>query len=108
MLFVVPNSYKVNPELLRARVLINAYSVIQNYPMRGAETVLNGFVQQQYGKSLKDLCLDLLLHVKFQVDDEGNVILVFNDKKYDTIAQLITFGNGAIQGSRILQTAFFH
>lgn len=30
---------------------------------------------------------------------------MFKDPKYDTIASLITYGNGAIPGSRILQIA---
>jgi hypothetical protein len=43
--------------------------------------------------------------MSFYTDDEGDLILLFKDPKYDQIAQLITYGNGAIPGSRILQIA---
>lgn len=107
MLFTIPNKFKTNPEKLRVQTLIGAYQVIKSYPMNGAECVLDEYIKQQYKTSLKDLCVDLLLHMKFQVTEDNDLILLFNDNKYDMLAQLITFGNGAIQGSRILQFAFY-
>jgi hypothetical protein len=51
------------------------------------------------------MCIKLLLSLTFYEDNEGNLILLFKDQRYDKIAQLITYGNGAIPGSRILQIA---
>lgn len=106
MLFTITNKYKTNPDILRTRVLTNAYFVIKCYPMHSQELVLENFIKQQYKKSLKDLCIELLLNLKFQIDKNGNLILLFTDIKYDRLAQLITFGNGAVPGSQILQAAF--
>ena len=51
------------------------------------------------------MCIKLLLDFTFYKDDEGNLILMFKNQKYDTIASLITYGNGAILGSQILKIA---
>jgi hypothetical protein len=67
--------------------------------------VLSRFIQQQYKTSLKNMCIKLLLSLTFYKDAEGNLILLFKDPTYDKIASLITYGNGAIPGSKILQIA---
>jgi hypothetical protein len=54
---------------------------------------------------LKNICIKLLLNLTFYKDNTGNLILMFKDPKYDIIARLITYGNGAIPGSKILQIA---
>ena len=55
--------------------------------------------------TLKDMCIKLLLSLTFYKDNEGNLVLLFKDAKYDKIASLITYGNGVIPGSKILQVA---
>jgi hypothetical protein len=85
--------------------MLNAYYIIKNYPLHASDQILDQFIQQQYKASLKDMCIKLLLSLTFYKDDEGNLILMFKDSKYDKIASLITYGNGAIPGSRILQIA---
>jgi hypothetical protein len=74
--------------------------------MHAADKVLDQFIAQQYKASLKHICIKLLLNMTFYTDEEGNLILLFKNQKYDQLASLITYGNGAIPGSRILQTAF--
>ena len=66
---------------------------------------MDNFIQQQYKTTLKDMCIKLLLNLTYYEDDTGNLILIFKNPHYDKIARLITYGNGAIPGSRILQTA---
>ena len=95
----------MSTEQLRANTLLNAYYLIKNYPLRASELAIDRFIQQQYKISLKDLCIKLLLSLTFYEDNEGNLVLLFKDQKEDKLASLITYGNGAIPGSKILQIA---
>jgi hypothetical protein len=85
--------------------MLNAYFIIQKYPLKASDVIMDQYMQQQYKVSLKNMCVKLLLNLKFYEDSDGNLILLFKDKQYDAIASIITYGNGAIPGSRILQTA---
>ena len=85
--------------------MLNAYYIIQSYPMHASDLLLDKYLQQQYDMSLKNLCIRLLLKLKFYKDDEGNLVLLFKDPRDDKLASLITYGNGAIPGSKILQIA---
>jgi len=106
MLFTIKNIRRKTTEQLRLDTLLQAYFVVQNYRLGAAEILLDNYIKQQYGASLKDMCIVLLLNMTFYADNDGSLILLFKDHKYDKIASLITFGNGAIPGSRILQLAF--
>ena len=103
MFFKVNNNRYLSEEYLRSSTLMHAYFLIKNYPIRASEKILNDFIIQQHKMSLKDMCIKLLLNSTFCKDDEGNLIVLFKDPKYDKIARLITYGNGAIPGSKILQ-----
>ena len=105
MLFIVKNSRYQSIEQLRVNTLLNAYYIIKNYPLRASDLMMEQFILQQYDTSLKNLCIKLLLSLSFYKDNEGNLVLLFKDPKYDKIARLITYGNGAIPGSKILQIA---
>lgn len=105
MLFIVKNSRYQSIEQLRVNTLLNAYYIIKNYPLRASDLMMEQFIRQQYDTSLKNLCIKLLLSLSFYKDNEGNLVLLFKDPKYDKIARLITYGNGAIPGSKILQIA---
>lgn len=105
MLFSIKNNRYLSTEQLRTDTLLNAYFTIKNYPMHASDLILEQFLKQQYGASLKNMCIKLLLSLTFHKDDEGNLVLLFKDPKYDNIASLITYGNGAIPGSKILQVA---
>ena len=95
----------MSAEQLRTTALLNAYFLIKNYPLHASELMLDNFITQQYKVSLKDMCIKLLLSLTFYEDSDNNLILLFKDQKYDKIASLITYGNGAIPGSKILQIA---
>ena len=105
MIFKIKNTQFLSIDRLRTHTLLDAYFVIKNYPMHASDLILDKFIQQQYKTSLKDMCVKLLLSLTFYKDREGNLVLLFKDPRYDTIASLITYGNGAIPGSRILQIA---
>lgn len=105
MFFIVKNKQLRSLEQLRANTLLNAYYIIENYPMHASDLVLDQFIQQQYDASLKNMCIKLLLSLTFHKNDEGNLVLLFKDPKYEKIARLITYGNGAIPGSKILKIA---
>ena len=105
MLFIVENKRYMSQEQLRTNTLLDAYFLIQNYSLHASELILDNYIQQQYKATLKDMCIKLLLSLSFYTDNDGNLVLLFKDPKYDTIASLITYGNGAIPGSRILKTA---
>lgn len=85
--------------------MLNAYFIIQNYPLHSSDLAIDNFLQQQYKTSLKNMCIKLLLNLTFYENDEGNLVLLFKNQKYDKLASLVTYGNGAIPGSRILQLA---
>ena len=105
MLFRVKNKHYLSAEQLRTNTLLDAYFLIQNYSLHASEIILDQYIQQQYKTTLKNMCIKLLLSLSFYEDGDGNLLLMFRDPKYDKIASLITYGNGAILGSRILQTA---
>lgn len=105
MFFSVSNKKYLSPEQLRTNTLLNAYFIIQNYPLHASDLLMDQFIQQQYKISLKNLCIKLILSLTFYKDKTGNLILMFKNPKYDTIASLITYGNGVIPGSKILQIA---
>ena len=105
MLFTIKNKRFQSAEQLRVNTLLDAYYIIQNYPMHASDLALDQYIQQQYGTSMKNMCVKLLLSLTFHKDNEGNLILLFKDQKDDKAAQLITYGNGALPGSRILKMA---
>jgi hypothetical protein len=105
MLFSIKNTRRASAEQLRSSTLLDAYFIIQSYSLLATDMPMNNFIQQQYGVSLKNMCINLLLNLTFHEDNAGNLILLFRDQKHDAIARLITYGNGAIPGCRILKVA---
>lgn len=105
MFFSVNNKRYLSIEQLRTSTLLNAYYIIKNYPLHASDLIMDQYIQQQYNTTMKDMCIKLLLNLSFYEDNSGNLILIFKNPKYDKIARLITYGNGAIPGSRILKTA---
>lgn len=105
MFFTIKNNKYLSPQQVKTDTLMHAYYLISNYPLKASDKILNDYLQQQYKENLKNLCVKLLLNITFYKNDEGNFVLIFKDPKMDQLAQLITYGNGAIPGSRILQIA---
>lgn len=105
MFFTIKNRPSMSTDQLRTNTMLNAYFIIQKYPLRTHDMLMDKFIQKQYDISLKNMCVRLLLDLTFYADDSGNLVLLFKNPRSDAIAQLITYGNGAVPGSRILQTA---
>ena len=105
MFFVIKNKKYVSSEQLKNKTLLNAYYIITRYPLHAADVIMDQHIKQQYNTSLKNMCVQLLLNLTYYKNNSGDIILIFKDPKHDAIARLITFGNGAIPGSKILQTA---
>lgn len=105
MFFSIKNKRYQSIEQLRSNTLLNAYFIIQNYPLRATDLLMDQYIQQQYKTSLKNMCIKLLLSLTFYENSTGDLVLLFKNPKYDAIASLITYGNGAIPGSRILKLA---
>ena len=105
MFFTIPNNRYMSPEQLRADTLLNAYFIIKNYPLKASELALDNYLQAQYKTDLKNLSIKLLLSLTFYTDNSKNIILLFKNPKDDMLARLITYGNGALSGSKILQIA---
>ena len=105
MLFVVKNTKYQSTEQLRTNTLISAYFIIQKYTLRASDIPMDNYIQQRYRSSLKNMCIKLLLSLTFHKNDTGDLVLLFNNPEHDMIANLITYGNGAIPGSKILQAA---
>jgi hypothetical protein len=105
MFFTIKNKPYLSDKQLKTDTLLNAYFLIENYSLHASELLLDNYIKQQYDTTLKDMCINLLLSLTFHRDDRGNLVLLFKDPKHDRVAQLITYGNGVIPGSRILQIA---
>jgi len=105
MFFTVNNNQHVPQDYLYRNTMLDAYYIVRSYPFHATEILMERYIQQQYKISLKDMCVKLLLNLTHYNDDSGNIILMFKDPKLDKIARLITYGNGAIPGSKILQSA---
>ena len=105
MFFTISNKRYLSTEQLRTSALLEAYYFIRNYPLHASELALDQYILQQYGSDLKNMCIKLLLSLTFYNNEAGDLVLIFKDPKYDKIARLITYGNGAIPGSNILKAA---
>lgn len=105
MFFVIKNKKYLSTSQLKTDTVLNAYFIIKNYPLKAADEPIEQYIKQQYNLSLKDMCVKLLLSLTHYEDEAGDLVLLFKDPRLDKIARLITYGNGAIPGSRILQIA---
>lgn len=102
MFFTVLNPEHRPEKVLKTEIYLNAYFLIKNYPFKSTETRLDLYLKQNYKISLKDACLQLLLNATISKTRSGDFILLFNNPKDDKLAQLITYGNGLVSGSKIL------
>ena len=105
MLFTINNRQFMSTEQLRTNTMLNAYFIIQKYPLKTHDLLMDEYIQRQYKTSLKNLCIKLLLDLTFYRDDSGNLVLLFKNQASDMLASLITYGTGAVPGSKILKVA---
>lgn len=105
MFFKIKNKKYLSVDQLRTNTLLDAYVIIEQFPLKASDLILNNYLQQAYKTTLKNLCIKLLLSLTLYKDPEDNLVLMFKNKEDDKLAQLITYGNGAIPGSKILKVA---
>lgn len=77
------------------------------YKMNATEKQLDLFLKQQYKKSLKVICKNLVKN-KLNINWDSalnNIIINFKDAESDKLAALITYGNEYTLGSNILKFA---
>ena len=105
MFFTIKNKKYLSTEQLRTSTLLKAFYIIQKYPLHATEQALDKFIQEQYGTTLKNMCVKLLLGLTLHEDTSGNLVFMFNNPEYDKIARIITYGTGALLGSPIIKAA---
>jgi hypothetical protein len=105
MFFTITKKSYLTEEQLKTTALMKAYYIVQKYPLNTHEKMLDNYLQQFHDITLKNMCIKLILNLSIYKDDTGNIILMFKDYKYDQMARLITYGNGAVAGSDILKIA---
>lgn len=88
-----------------ADLSIKIRPLILDYPMQTAEIALNNYLIKKYGIDLKHICLGLIERGKFKNSFNGEKIFTFYSTTDNRLAELITYGNGAIKGSNILRDA---
>lgn len=97
----VINSQKYNIWVLQgARLSIDLYKITP------AHKPLSDYLWKTYGLSLKAACMVVLANCKFQKNKNNELFVLFNSKKIDKLASIITYGTGKIQGCSILKEAF--
>lgn len=104
MFITISNSDSELPlTYLKSRVKLDSKLSILFYTFKTNELALNDYFMSKYKVSLREMCLKILTNGKLQRNIEQNkVIFLCGSKKDDEIASLITYGNGKLQGSRIL------
>ena len=80
MFFTLPNNKYLSPRQFKTNTLMSAYYIINKYPLRASDKILNDYLQMTYKVGLKNLCIKLLLNISFLKDDEGNFVLLFKWK----------------------------
>lgn len=105
MFFLIENKLANRP-FMKVKVLTDAKSIILNHNIRVDEVKLNEFLKKEFNLNLISACMYLLSNCKIQQDKDSNIIVLFNTKKMDKLATLITYGNLEIKGSKLLKEAF--
>lgn len=103
MFFTIKNDSKKPVSIVKLKTLVRARSLISLYPMRGTEVILNNYLIENHKLTLKNACLLLLANLQISEGEENELIMFFKDKKYDELAQIITYGIDNISGSQILK-----
>ena len=89
----------------KVRAFKAAKNKILLYKFGADEKILDHYLKQHSHITLKLLCLNILFHTKFYSDLDGKLVISIDDK-WDRYAKLITYGNGRMNGSKILIRAF--
>lgn len=106
MFFIVNTPINLPIGLSKQITIKKAFNRIHLYRLTTSEIMLDDYFIDHYGKTLKTVCKELLLNSQI-VYMKDHLILRFGNNDDDRTAKFITYGNGKMQGSRILQYALF-
>lgn len=106
MLFIINTPMNLPIGLSKQITIKKAFNRIHLYRLTTSEIILDDYFVDHYGKTLKTVCKELLLNSQI-VYMKDHLILRFRNIEDDRIARLISYGNGKMQGSKILQYALF-
>ena len=105
MLITIPSYFAKNGYVTNElRVL--AYQYVKKYHLKPSEYSLDNYLKEKYKIGLKQACQILISKCIYQSDGNKKIIITFKDQSYHDLAALITYGNGVVSGSSILQHAF--
>ena len=105
MQFTIRNN-AANYNYMKARIILDAKLIIINHKLTANEFKLNNYLLNNFKVDLKAASLYLLKHCKLYKSLDNSITVLFLNKKADTLAALITYGNNEIPGSNILTDAF--
>ena len=107
MTFFTENYYAdhYDTKLLRAAKVIQARRYILFVRYGAQEEALNRYLVANYHKTLKHICLDLVMKAKIMKNFNHELVVIFPTEEDKQLARLITFGTGRIGGSQILKNA---
>lgn len=108
MLYIITNRLKELIDTKKEEIVEIAIGRVNHFKITPALLTLNQYLMTLVNKDLKTVCKELIT-TKIRINSDGseNIFLVsFIDKESEDLAKLITFGNGQINGCRILKFAF--
>ncbi len=106
MFFIVNTPRNLPIGLSKSIMIKKAFNRIHLYRLNASEIMLDDYCIKHHGKTLKTICKELLLNSQI-VYTKDHLILKFGNAGADRMAKFITYGDGKLQGSRILQYALF-
>lgn len=105
MIFKTRGIPGLTAEASAALILQSADFRISGFPMFADELNLNTFISKEYHTSLKSLCRRLIRSLTSATSADSQIIFFFKNPEDNTLAELITYGNGTVNGSDILKQA---
>ena len=106
MFFRIRNPHHHDLQQYSMHLYNAAKRIIMCYPMRAGEYILDDFLKRTTKIGLKQHCLKILAACNFSESPQHEIIISLFDPKIEQIAQLITYGNMELKGSKILKEAF--
>lgn len=92
-------------KLIIPRIKQKARLVLALFPHGVVEEQLNRYLQKNFNLHLYDACKKIIAGAKYNLNSRHEVIVTIPDPILNTVARIITYGTGALMGSRILKFA---
>ena len=96
-------STSTNSDLQLYRTKYKAKLKLALYKIGPTEILLSRYLQEQFNKTLKVACLEILQNMRSHVNQADEIIITIPDAQLNTMAKIITYGTGKICGSTILK-----